>query len=141
MKSLVSILLCILLPVLCFAGVARDSNIEFKHNLLSIINYVLVIVSLISIRQFFWPGDNNRTIFQVFNMVFTAVYYIISLTFIINHKEYYEGFESLSNLGVIRKFFFDFDVSMLLQLMVLFSFVINILYVLKYGKQHYLDIV
>ena len=44
-------------------------------------------------------------------------------------------------MGCIKKFFFDFDISMILQLIVIFSFVINILYVMKYGKRHYLDIV
>ncbi len=127
MKNITFLLALILLPALCFAAVARDTNIDFKHQILSLINYVLVVISLISIRQFFWPGEKNRTLFHVFNMVFTVIYYIVSITFIINHQNYFVGFESLSKMGCIKKFFFDFDISMILQLIVIFSFVINII--------------
>src|SRR5271165_3065606 len=126
MKYTISILIFILLPVLCMASVLRDSNIEFKHDILSIINYILVVVSLISIRQFFWPREKNNTMYQVFNMIFTVVFYILSLQFIISHHNYFIGFEGLSDMGCVRKFFFDFDISMAMQLIVLFSFVINI---------------
>ena len=141
MKRTLILLTCIFLPVFCFAAISRDSNIEFKHDILQLINYVLVVVSLTSISQYFWPGENNKTLFHVFNMVFTVVYYIVSIIFIITHQAYFVGFESLSELGCIRKFFFDFDVSMLLQLVVICSFFINILYIMKYGKDYYLDLV
>ncbi len=141
MKKITLLSSLIILPLFCFGAIGRDSDIDVKHQVLSLINYVLVVVSLISIRQFFWPGDRNNTIYQAFNMLFTVVYYAISLTFIMSHRIYYEGYESLTNLGCIRKFFFDFDVSMVLQLVVVFSFIINILYITKYGKRFYLDMV
>jgi hypothetical protein len=141
MKYIASILVFIFLPVLCMATVLRDSNIEFKHDILSLINYILVIVSIISIRQFFWPREKNNTMYQIFNMVFTVVFYILSLQFIISHKNYFVGFEGLSDVSCVTKFFFDFNFSMVLQVIVLFSFVINILYILRYGKRFYLDIV
>ena len=141
MKHIKLLLVFIIIPVLSFATVARDAEIDLKHQAMQIVNYILVIVSLISIRQFFWPGENNRTLFQIFNMVFTVVYYLVSITFIISHQTYFVGFEDLSYMGCVRKFFFDYDVSMVLHIIVLFSFLINILYIIRFGRRYYLDII
>ena len=141
MKNIKLLLVLIFLPLLTFAAVQRDPDVDFKHQMMQLINYVLVVVSLISIRQFFWPGEKNRTLFHIFNMIFTIVYYLVSLTFIITHKTYFVDFDGLSDIGCINRFFFDFGVSMVLHIIVMFSFLINILYIIRFGRRFYLDII
>jgi len=141
MKNIKALLVLLFLPFLSIAAVHQDPNIEFKHQTLELINYVLVVVSLISIRQFFWPGEKNRTLYQIFNMIFTIVYYLVSITFIVTHKAYFVDFDGLSDMGCVNKFFFDFGISMVFQIIVLFSFLINILYLIRFGRRYYLDMV
>jgi len=141
MKNIKVLLVLVLLPLLCFGAVQRDPDVDFKHQIMQLVNYVLVVVSLISIRQFFLPGEKNRTLFHIFNMIFTIVYYAVSLTFIVTHKTYFVDFDGLSDVGCINKFFFDFGISMVLHIIVMFSFLINILYIIRFGKRYYLDII
>jgi len=44
-------------------------------------------------------------------------------------------------MGCVNKFFFDFGISMVFQIIVLFSFLINILYLIRFGRRYYLDMV
>ena len=125
----------LILPLSCFA-VEQNSFFHTGAVLISWINYVLVITSLISIKQFFWPGD-NKTVFHVFNLIFIIVFYLISLNFLIDNKANYDGYANLSPLACILKVFFSFDFYSILQLIVLFAFVINIIYIAKYRKGFY----
>ena len=140
LKYILPIFVFICSPILCFATVVSSPNIEFRVQVLSIFNFALIIVSLVAIKQFFWPKEKNHTIFQVFNMVFTIVYYIVSIRFILSHRAYYEGFENLTDWQIIRRSFLDFNKGTVFQLIILFSFIINILYIKKHGKRFYLDI-
>ena len=140
LKYIIPIFVFIFLPIFCFATVVSSPNIEFRVQVLSIFNFALIVVSLVAIKQFFWPREKNRTIFQVFNMIFTIVYYIVSIRFILAHRAYYEGFENLTDWQIIRKSFLDFNKGTVFQLIILFSFIINILYIKRHGKRFYLDI-
>ena len=140
MKKSLVILLLLALPVLCFGAVIKNPSVTFKCQLLSVLNYVLALVSLISIKFFFWPGENNRMIFQLFNMAFTIVFYWAGLTFIINHTYDFEGFEGLAPAAVIKRFFLNYDFSMVLQGVIVFSLLINILYVFRFGRKYYMDL-
>ena len=134
-KGLLFFLSLLVLPVSCFA-VEKNSFFQFGAQLITWINYVLVITSLISIKQFFWPGD-NKTVFHIFNMIFIIIFYLISLRFLIDNKTHYDGYENLSPIECIIKVFFSFDFYSILQLLVLFAFVINIIYIIKFRKGFY----
>jgi len=134
-KIIIPLTLLLVLPISCFA-VEQTSFFHFGAEVLTYVNYVVVITSLISIRQFFWPG-NNRTVFHIFNLIFIVLFYLISLSFLIRNKRFYEGYENLSPLSCIFKVFFSFDFYSILQLIVLFAFFINIIYIIRNRKGFY----
>ncbi len=127
------------MPLLCFAAGENVKHIHFYAEVLSFINLALLITSIISVKQFFIPGDENRTPFQLFNLIFILAFYAVSLTFLIKNKEYYIGFEQLSPEACIRKIFFDKDDiwATLKQWFVVFTFFINILYIFKNWKDQF----
>ncbi len=128
-----------LLPAFCLAAGENVKHIHFYAEVLSFINVALLITSILCVKQFFIPGDENRTPFQLFNMIFILVFYAVSLSFLINNKEYYIGFEQLPPGACIRKIFFDKDDiwANLKQWFVVFTFFINILYILKNWKDQF----
>jgi hypothetical protein len=140
MKKLLFILLFAYVPLLCFGITANHPSITFSSEILLIANYVLLVVSLFSLRFFFWPGEENRMVFQLLNMLFTAGFYIVALRFIILHNNYYVGYEGLTPAECIKRFFLSYDLSMVVQWVILFSFLINIIYVIKYAKNYYMDL-
>ncbi len=139
MKKAILVLSLVEIPMFCF-GAANNPAITFKCQILAVLNYVLAIISLLSIRYFIWPGEHNRTRFQAFNMVFTVVFYWAGLTFIINHTDYFNGFEGLAPAACIKRFFLNYDLSMVLQSIIVLSFLVNILYILRFGRKSYMDL-
>jgi hypothetical protein len=49
----------------------------------------------------------------------------------------YDGYENLSPLACVMKVFFSFDFQSIMQLVVLFAFFINIIYIIRYRKSFY----
>lgn len=139
MKKSFLLFLLIAAPMFCLAA-ANNSVVTMKCQILAVLNWTLAIVSLLSIKQFIWPGEHNRTKFQVFNMIFTIVFYWAGLTFIINHTEYFNGYEGLQPAAVIKRFFWNYDLSMVLQGIIVVAFLFNIMYVLRFGKKSYMDL-
>ena len=125
----------LLLPVCCFAD-EGVSMFHFGSQAIFYFNLVVVITALICIKQFFWPRDNNVP-FQIANLLLTIVYYIVSFSFLINNKQFYEVYENLNPLACIFKVFTSPDISSLLQWIILFGFVINILYLFRNRKGYY----
>ena len=126
----------ILLPACCSAEPEHASLFHPVAIMLSYLNYVLVITSIISIKQFFWPA-NNRIIFHFFNLIFIILYYLVSLNFLILNKQFYEGYETLSPLACMSKVFLSYDFSSLMQLFILCGLVVNLLYIARYRKDYY----
>ena len=140
MKKLLFTLVLAYIPALCFGAVAKNPGITFTNEILLLVNYVLLVISLLSIWFFFWPGDENRTLFQLLNMLFTAGFYFVALRFICLHNNYYIGYEGLTPAECIKRFFLSYDFSMAIQWVILFSFLINIIYIVRYAKSYYLDL-
>ena len=94
----------VLYPLICAARVINNDEIEFRAEIIDFFEIILLITSILSIRQFFWPGDNNHTPFHIFNILYIIVFYIIAITFLVRHKGYFEGFETLSDRDCIKKY-------------------------------------
>jgi hypothetical protein len=89
-------LLLLLVPEIAAAAMHRRVNITFELQLIAFFNFLLLVTSVVSIKQFFWHGDHNHTPFQLFNLLFTIAFYAISLRFLVVHKDYFEGYENLT---------------------------------------------
>ncbi len=131
------IALSILLPYSCIAIELDSGNIQLYAELFSVLNICLLVTSIISIKQYFFPQDDNRMPFHVFNLIFGVLFYCISLPYLIINKQYYEGYQELIPLDIIGKFFFSVTLSSGSQWLILLSFFINILYIKKYYNDYY----
>ena len=128
-RNILFLIGAVLLTTNCNAADGKDEYVRSLALILSYINTVLVITSLISLFQFFFPGDIPRTNFQIFNLAFFVIFYIISILFVLSHKSYYEGFEGMSNIACLAKFFFSFDYTLILQIIIFSAAVVNIIYI------------
>ena len=122
----------VLLPMPCFAALINNDNFHYYAQTIAYANFALEITSAICIKEFFFLGGRNRTNFQVFNLFFGIVFYIVALFFLINEKSFYVGFAQLSDLQCISKFFFDLGIYSWLQWLVVFAIVINVIYIWRY---------
>lgn len=114
-----------------------DVTIQTRAEIISFLNLALFGTAVISIKQFFWPGDNNTLPFQVFNMVFALLFYSISLPFLITNRMYYEQYEQLVPLSVISKFFLSVNISSFGQWVIIASVFVNVLYIIKYRRDYF----
>ena len=135
LQLFLALMLC--LPFGAHATVFLQSAIQLRAEILSFLNVGLFITALISFKQFFWPGNNNTLPFQVFNMVFAGLFYGVGLPFLITNRAYYEGYENLSPIDVLGKFFLSINFSSIAQWFIVASVIINILYIIRYRKDYY----
>lgn len=115
-----------------------DGKVLFTIRVITYVNVILFLTSLICVTQFFWPKEINRTPFQVFNMLFAVVFYAVSLKFLVNHKDFYDGYTYLSDIESIKRFALRWDVFSLMFWFILFTVILNIVYVLR-NKKAYLQ--
>jgi hypothetical protein len=114
-----------------------ESDLHFSTRMVSYANLALIISSIASIKQFFWPGESIRLVFHIFNLLFVVLFYSLSLPFLLNHIDYYPDYNGLSTMAVIGKFFFGMGFYSFLQWLVVSGGVINILYIRKYRKDYF----
>ncbi len=115
-------------PIYCLAA-DRLRGVSFFTHLFDYINFALAITCLISIKQYFWPGDEDRTVFHIFNIIFIILFYTVGISFLINNRQYYDGYQQLNAWGCIREFFFGSGIDKYQQWIVVFGLVINVLYI------------
>jgi len=124
-----------------FAALALDiqgsSGVRMGATIFSVVNIILLVTSLISIRQFFWPGYENRLPFHIFNIIFAALFYGTSLPFLVANREYYVGYEMLSPLQVVGRFFFTLDVASAEQWVIIIALVCNVIYSVRNYKDYF----
>jgi hypothetical protein len=121
-----------------FAEIKAFSLFFPQAELLTCIYYVLTITSLISIWQFF-SSKVNRSIFQLFNMIFFLIFYLFSISFLLLNKGYYDGYEKVDNVGYIWQLFFPGNVYSLLPVITIVAFVINVAYIFRRRRQFLLQ--
>ena len=127
-----------LLPLVAMAADFRGSSgVRFGATIFSVVNLILFVTGVVSIRQLIWPGYENRLPFHIFNIVFMALFYGASLPFLIANREYYVGYEQLSPMGVLGKFFFTSDITSFGQWVIAIAFVCNILYIIRNYKDYF----
>ena len=66
-----------------------------------------------------------------------ALFYGASLPFLFANREYYVGYEHLSPMGVLGKFFFTLDITSFAQWIIAIAFVCNILYITRNYKDYF----
>ena len=131
----VSLVIGLLIPSICYGITANSSrNIHLFSLAFTIINLVLLVTSLISLKQFLFPDEHNKTGFQTFNLIFAIVFYALSLSFLVSYKEYYIGFETLSTGECIKKIFFEIDISTAKHWIIIGAVFVNIFYIIRNGR-------
>ncbi len=126
---LLGTLLLSLIPHFTFAAEIASGSIETIAFIISIFNLALLVTALISIKQYFWPGDNSTSVFHIAHIIFVVVFYAISLPFLITNSQYYVEYADLVPLSILGKFFFSADATSLMQLVIVSSVVFNILFI------------
>lgn len=124
-----------LMPGFAFATEVASGNIETIAFIISIFNLILLITSLISIKQYFWPGVDNTPVFHTAHIVFVVAFYSISLPFLLSNRQYYVEYADLVPLSILGKFFFSADATSLMQLIIVSSVVFNFLFVRRSRKE------
>lgn len=125
--------LCAILP---FTALGADSEvgIETTANIIEFFNATLVVTAFISFKHFFIPGERDYPVFHIVNILMVALFYCVSLPYIISHKQYYEGFSNLSDAACVRAYFFSFDSTSITQLIVIAGAVVNVLFTARYAR-------
>lgn len=136
-SHLIGTAIAAVVPLFAFALNTRGNGVQVGAGVFSFLNFVLFITALIAIRQYIWPGYNNRIPFQVFNLIFAILFYGISIPFLIANREYYEGYGNMVPLSIIAKFFLGFNIGALAQWVILASCVFNVLYIRKYWADYF----
>lgn len=140
MKTRTIVLLMLaMLPCPAFAAGILDGHLHTVVTLISVFNIVLVVTSFISIVQLLAHRDHNRTPFHVFNLIAILLFYSLSIPFLLHHKEFFEGFEHLSDKECIKKYFFNNDVISWIKKIIIVGFVVNIIYIVRYARTYYLE--
>ena len=135
-------LLLSLLLIMPFRSLATDmviGDLATTINLISFINWVLFVTSVYSIFRFFWPGGKTRFRLHVFNAIFIIVFYSFSLTFLVTHKTYFEGFQALTTMECLAKYFLPTDPVLIIKKLIAVSFIFNVIYIISNRKTFMLD--
>lgn len=139
LRILLPALLLTIIPTIVMAKMPQRINLSFELQLIAFFNLLLLVTSIVSIKQFFWHGDHNHSPFQLFNLLFTVIFYAISLRFLVVHKDYFDGYENLSAWQCIQKHFTATEFYSILKRLIVVAFVLNIIYLIRNGKDYYID--
>lgn len=136
--SLLPVVLLLFLPQYCFGHhLLLDAQIQLRAEIVSFLNLALFITALISVKQYFWPGDNNTMPFHYFNIIFTVLFYAVSLPFLISNRQYYAEYAQLLPIEVLQKFFLSLTISSFAQWFIIASVFINVLYIKRFRRDYY----
>jgi hypothetical protein len=141
LETSILLILAILLSINFFhSGVEATPGVDGNTSvrIITYVNFIVFITSLLSIKQFFWPGEVIRFSYHVFNIIFVVLFYFISFRYLVTHKDYYEGFgyTGLSNAAVIKKFIVRMDVFSVMFWICCVAVVFNILYIIRYRARY-----
>ena len=131
--------LLLLIPICGFSAPVMLQGLESAIDMISLFNNILLITSIWSIIRFFWPADRSHFLLHVVNSVFTIIFYSVSLTFLVQHKNFFEGYENLNNVGCLKKYFLSTDIISLIKKLIVVAFVLNIIYIIRHRNTYYLE--
>ena len=132
-RKILTTAITIILPICCMAAGDNASKFNFTASVLSIGNFILLIMAIVVMFQYFVKVTEDHHTFQVVNLVLVALFYWGSLTFLVNHREYYPGFEHLSPGECVEQMFFAPSVYVVKHWIIAFGVILNILYLV--GKR------
>lgn len=132
MRYFLIFIFIVLFSIMYFMDAPHFTTGNPTIRLISYFNFLLFFSSIISVVQYFWPGDRNKALFQIFNMLFTLVFYSVSFTYLVHHKDFYEGYSRLSDFGCIQQFALRWDIFSIMFWFIAVTFCINILYLVRY---------
>ncbi len=133
-KRTLYVLIAVLIAVPAFAQQHTREGIIYVARAIDTFNMVLLITSLLCVKQVLFPAE-NKTLFQLLNAIFIALFFVVSISFLISYRSLYDGFQNQTPLGCVRMLFFSFNIPCLQQWFLLFSFVINVYYVIRNAKE------
>jgi hypothetical protein len=113
-----------------------DGHINFEIQLITYINFVLFVTSIVCLKEFFLPLEANRTPFHQFNAFFIIVFYFVSLTFLINHRDFYDNYAHLSVFETIKRFSLRWDIFSVMFWINLFTLGVNIVYIARHRESY-----
>jgi hypothetical protein len=125
-------------------NLAGNVGVDFRASLVSILNIAAFITALISFRQLLFPAridddseEYNRIPFHVFNIFFVSVYFIVSSAFLVHNKQFYTGYETLTDIAAIKKYYLSSGFSSIGQIFIASSVVVNLIYILTHLVDFY----
>ncbi len=141
LENSILLLLAIILTIdFFYSGVHTTLGIEGNMfvRFLTYLNFIVVITSLISIKQFFWSGRIIRISYHVFNIIFVVAFYAFSFSYVVKHEDYYVdyGYLGLSAMGVIKKFALKGDTFAIMFWICCVAVVFNLLYIVRYRRRY-----
>ncbi len=107
---------------------------NFTVKLISYFNFLVFFSSIITMFRFFWVGDRINTTIQLFNLFFAVIFYIVSFTFLLHHKGYYDGYAYLSDFGCIQRFASRWDIFSIMFWFILVACILNVTYLIRFKE-------
>jgi len=118
-------------------------GMDVSGNILVFFNALAFIAALISYIQFIFPKqyregrEFNRIPFQIFNILFISLFFIISIAFMISNKQFYSTDHTITNEALIKKYYISNGFTSLIELFIASSLVINVIYILTHLPDYY----
>ncbi|MCW3123948.1 MAG: hypothetical protein JWQ38_3440 [Flavipsychrobacter sp.] len=126
-KRSIASIAAVMLPLCSFAA-DNARQFSFTANLISAGNFILLIMAVICIFQYFFRKDEDHNSFHVFNFISVILFYWGSLAFLINHRTFYPGFEHLSPARCVEHLFFAVDIFVIKHWIIALGAILNVLY-------------
>ena len=134
-----SLFLILLMPLQLLAAQLSLDGLSMVVQVISVLNTVLLFTSVLSIFRFFWPGYQSRFTLHVLNAIFVILFYSLSLTFLVSHKNFFDGYETLSDMDCVKKYFLSADLYSIIKKLIPVAFVLNLIYISRHRRTFYLE--
>jgi hypothetical protein len=141
LETSILLILAILLSINFFhSGVEATPGVEGNTTvkIITYINFIVFITCVLSIKQFFWPGEVIRFSYHLANIIFVIAFYALSFRYLVTNKDYYEGFgyTGLSDTEVIKRFAMRMDAFSIMFWFCCLAVLFNILYIIRYRSRY-----
>jgi hypothetical protein len=124
----------IALPYVAIAQIEMPNGVESSARIFSYVNFALLVTSFISIVQYLFKSDTNRSVYHYWHLLSVILYFVLSIYFLTANKAYYLGYENLSDMQCVKKYFLAKDSSSFKQWFIALGGIANILYIIRNRK-------
>ena len=118
------------------------SGVDFDAKMIVVFNAAVFVTAFISYMQLILPKrkeervEHNRVPFQVFNMIFVVVFFIVNISFLISNKSFFLGDNSLNNTAAMQKYYLSHVIYSVVQIFIASSLVVNVIYILTHVRDY-----